>query len=78
MGPMNILWITNGYNRLFTSKDMPLPSRIQSVHYHSAFVTNFNLNFLIIAIPLIVGLIFYIIGKIKDKTIKITGYRILK
>ena len=78
MSPVGTLRISNGYNELINSKDMPLPGQYQALYFHSDFLENFNFSFVVVLLPLIVGLILSVVGRIKSKGIKIMGYRILK
>ena len=80
MDPLKHLWPVNGYNGIVEDNDPSLlPSRVVAPFYNAFFFANFNINFIFIIWPILVGVIVYVIGKKKkDKLLKRVGSRALK
>ena len=76
--PLANLRITNGYNPLFKDK-VPLPPRLSILFYQGEFLSNFNACLAIIALPIIIGLVMLLIGKVrKSKKVLQYSYKTLK
>ena len=79
MVPLRNLKITNGYNELLPGSTQGLPGRISQIHYTTTFLSNFSMDLIIFALPLILGAIFSLVGKIgAKKRIRVIGYKIIK
>lgn len=80
MLPLRNLWIVNGYNQLLPDSPLGvLPGRLRSIYYKGSFLANFSIDIVIVLIPIIIGSIFVIIGKVmKNKNRRIKGYKTLK
>lgn len=80
--PIINLWPSNGFNKLALSKDKTpsaLPPRISVIGYKSFFLLNFNLDFILIVLPLLVGLALFIYAKKRDdKPKRLRSYLIMK
>lgn len=76
--PLNNFRLTNGYNPLFTD-NVQLPPRLSILMYGGSFLTNFNVCIAIILIPVIVGLLLLVLGKVKkSKKLLKYSFRTLK
>jgi len=80
MLPLRNLWMVNGYNQLLADSPLgPLPGRLRSIYYKGSFLSNFSIDIVIVVIPIIIGSIFIIVGKVLgNKKRRIQGYKILK
>lgn len=58
---LNLLEFTYGMNSIITTTQQNAPNRIYSTGYTSSLISNLNLMMLIVLIPPLVSLIFYII-----------------
>lgn len=76
--PLAKLRFVNGYNPLFQDK-VALPPRLSILFYQGEFLSNFNACLVFIALPIIVGLVMFIIGKVrKSKLVLQYSYRTMK
>ena len=79
MVPLRNLKITNGYNELLPGSTQGLPGRISQINYTTTFLSNFSMDLIIFALPLILGAILSLVGKIgAKKRIRVIGYKIIK
>jgi len=79
MTPLRNLWIVNGYNPMFSDDSQGLPSRLSSVYYKGAFLANFNIDIVIVLLPIIAGAVLLIISKITGrKGIRLKSYVFFK
>lgn len=79
LGPFVNFYLVNGYNGLLTDTTYDHPARIQAPGYAAFFLTNFNLDFVIIAVPVVVGLLLWVIGSCrKNSKVKRVGSRLMK
>jgi hypothetical protein len=74
------LWIANGYNNLIADNAaIGLPQRVSEIYYKGSFLANFNLNIVVVLLPLLVGLVLTVVGKFrKQKKTRVRGYSTLK
>lgn len=65
--PLVGLWPVNGYNQLglFENGFTSMPPRLSVVGYKDYFLANFNTDIVILLLPLIAGLVCFVISKIK-------------
>ena len=62
--PLINLWPINGYNNL-ANDDTEVPSRVSAPGYKALLLANFNIDFVLIVIPFIVGICFWAYGRKK-------------
>ena len=68
MVPLKNLRITNGYNELLSdSAGGNLPGRLSSINYKGSFLSNFNLDVVVVLLPLLAGLIALVVAKVRSK-----------
>lgn len=75
------LWPSNGYNKLALPDKLNsyIPTRVSVIGYKTYFLANFNLDLILMLLPIIVGLIIFIFSKIKnDKEWRIKSYKVFK
>lgn len=79
--PLVRLWSVNGYNRIGLQDKMGsiVPARYTVLEYKTWFLPNFNVDFVLIVLPFVVGLAVYIYSKVKsDKEYRIKSFQICK
>lgn len=67
MTPLRNLWLVNGYNKLF--EDNPsgsIPGRISEVYYKASFLANFSIDFIVVALPVLIGGIWLLVSKLRS------------
>lgn len=73
------LYLVNGYNGLFTDTTYDHPVRVQAPGYAAYFLTNFNLDFVIVGLPVLLGSVVWLVGWCQDnKKTKRLGSRLMK
>ena len=76
---MIYLWPINGYNRIIRDSSGVVPARVSTLGYKDYFLANFNLTLVFVVLPLVVGVVLYLVGKFKDKkNLRKLGARAMK